>query len=1208
MPSVAELGARLNVPVEELVRMGEMQVRNPASAIFRAIEAKVGAKFAALKASEETVAGKKGKPRVYIPHAVPATRRFNLVMWFPQFDIRFTGVDKRAAAVALATYTLTVEYMLSQIRVTRGRVLAYGVSVKQVVMRNRDWIHICIPAHNADVQVEVLRDDRAIMAMVGSFKRIGHEPGLAKKYAAGEADITCTDPNRCEVTALAGVADLSRTDTNFRQLAFYMQRHKLKLLYFCIPGNKDMEMGTEGPFNELDAYVFPSDGGARINISYKNAPALDMSFTYSNYLELVARTTVVLSGVTYHKEFFNRIGGVLTYKITAIEKTFEETFAPYRSWIEPDYKSKYMVYAPVLRPGGSLTCKDDVTLVGAPVDRNVIDTVTEHAMRIQGAKNLALEIERKLFAFTSNYALSDQIVTNVGSTKLSLFEFICLAIYCNVFVRKYKDGATVSTLAPQARDIAYLARASGAELVPVYIGAVLGGLVRKAGVVSSWVRDIYYKTVAMDGLPMPSLAVCPGYVEYSDTESSNPLFVGWFNTHDDPTFGFTSMLPGVSATIPPRVDDSEVIELNSETEVDIGALIATGHGYIDNGKLIVSEHASILNVACGAFGSVMSLLNDCGDALAIDYTDEATRKSQVAAVEFTGDIIAEREMLYTEEAQRKRKTVDTEGVHVVVDKIINSHGMIRGSCTIPYTENVPLFDPGIPEMREGPTTCDPRLYLMEGIRSIFPTSLIMNTSQFASDLRHGSWEVVVKAIRMKLDLSKLNAGKPESVYLPLMRGHVQPNAKNEFNTTFHAVVKRNANTPVDADLLDENYLWDCAIKSYFRVFCVPDAEEKLKNMPYVGPNEESVHEWVSGLDDRRRARLVADEDGFSFPALLGGAAHTHMMIKGKMKPSLDAAYETSVKLPQSIQYDPTGKTVAVFSPMIAQKVDREQSILLPNILVLQRKSRDDIIRFLNTFDWRPNERGERYYIEIDYTMYDKSQGRALASMYLRKCALFGVLKDYLTFVQEHQHSRTVSALKAGVKGWLQYQNQSGAAFTLDRNNDINLLVTGEFIERILSRLEFVIVMGDDILIAVRGLPDISTWESDINRKYGLTLKADIHKHGYICSLDIVHLPDGHSTVVADIIKRALMYMDQSIVDEEKFAERFISYKDSMKGVQDPRVQRYLSHALPERMQSYLPGVTPDAVLSICRAHSAFCSDDGDLHRSMFALLPTVRYD
>jgi hypothetical protein len=1208
MSSIPELGAALNVPIADVIRMGAIQIKNPESAIFKAFENQLMQKLAAVRSSTATETKKRGgKTRVYIQHAVPSEYRFSLVSAFPQFDIRWSAVDVRSGAVSIAVETLVSEYLLSKFNVKQGKVIAYGISIKQTLLRNRDWVHLCVPGHAVRAQAEFLRDDKTVAAVTHAIRSGGRGGGLSAKYLDGSYRGHCVSAAECTQQSLVGCALLPRTDTNLRQIAMTMRQHGMKLYFFAIPASKEMELGVEGRIPALDAIVFPSHGGEKINVCYKNAPALDMSYTYSNYLELIARTTVTLAGETYHKEFESSVHGYNVYKVTRIDKIFNETPPPYKSWIEPDYVSKYLAYLPVLREGGRVNNPHDWSLVGKPVDRDIINDVVDFAMRAQGVDKVSQRIEQKLFTRTSNYSLVNTVVHDESRIPVELFDPICLAVYCGVFMRKFSDGKAVTTLAPHARQIAKLSQCSNFGVAKAYAGMLLGNMVRSAGMVSDAVRASYYATVADADLPMPAFAVCPGFVEYSDVGSSNPRFRGWNVPEYSTNYGFTTMLPGVATSdiVNGLVPVSET-GVSTALEVhELQALVATGEAYLTApGKLDSTQHESVLELASGICKGVLSLFHSVPDINELVQVDEFQPTPIVHNNKAEG-VAGKGSVFYSQVDQKTMRSVASEDVEQLTRRVVDDTGGYVAVMKHKHTENKMAFNPGMPEPVPGYFADDPKEYMRDALVKIFPNSLIMDTSQFESDRTYSGWDILAKAIRAKFDVSRLSGVKPESFYPPVLRGHVPPNSKSTFNTAMHAVNTRNLNTPKSDEPMDVQFLWDRAWRACLKVFYVDGADEHLANLPFVGPTEEAVTQWASKLDELKRKKLAKQPEGFTFPELLGGASSVALMVKGKTKPTLDASYATAVKHGQTIQYDPTGKSVAVFSPIVAQKVAREQEILKPNVLVLQGKSIDDVNTFLNNFDWRPNAKGTRKYIEIDYSKYDKSQGAKLAEMYLQRLAKFGVLPDFINFIKDAQHTRTVSAMKAGIKAWLRDQNMSGAAYTLDRNNDINELVIAELLLEIQDVIEFVILMGDDIIIAIRGDVDVSHWESDLARKYNLILKAAVHEHGYICSMDIVHLPGGNSRAVADVVKRSLSFMDQSTVDEEKFRERFESYYDGLRGIDDLHVQTYLSAVLPVRMKSYLPGTTSDAIMSLCKAHATL-RKDYTKYRAMFAQEKVLR--
>lgn len=1220
---IDEFANVLCMPVDDMVNIGEKQALNPNSKIYQTIKLEISKKLAAVRAVADVEKKKRTRNRVYVQHVVSTTDRYTLSATFPQWDIKFANAYLASAARARAVYVLTSEYLLEKVKTTKGSIVAWGFDTRTIVMRSREWVHLCVPGHEMSTQADFIMQDRSILAMVNAAASRGRDPGLPKRYIQNKQSIHCTTPTTCRHVGNAGLMMLHRTDTNFRQIAHWMDQHTMDLCYIALPGGKDLELCTAGYLTELDAYTHPSEDGRRIDLIYKHDQNLSVSYTYSNYLELVARVEVRIGDYIYRKETDNKFLGVLTYKITRFKADPQilPSSIVYRSWLEPDHENQYMVYAPVLASDGYVGNKDDWQLVAFPVRREVIDDVHDAAMRAQGVKDLMGFIAKRLNSKTSTVIVMNQVVQRNKFLAVTRFDLLVFVIYCSVFMRKFKDGQAVATLAPHARDIAMMSRQGTLGLFSVYIRTLLKSSVTGVTQLISELRKFYYDIDAEFDLPLPSFLIEPGYTLYGDSASTNPRFKSWETPDGNPAYGFSPSLPGAqySKMLPFNKIFDAVIDdaVTSDTESVDPMLFVTGEAVVSNETqrnnplqqkirardVILREDAT--NVSTYLSGAVSYLSG---------VFDQQPDLEEVIQQDSDKDDLTVDDGFYTDQSRfdssrevdkdlKPRVTSDSEVVNRIVNKIVaDNDNLITSPRRFKYTT---IFDTGsIPEIIPGSASVDPVVDLSDGLSKIFPKSLMMNTVFFEGDKNYGDLDLSMKGNRMKIDLSKLAPLKHESFYLPIIRGHVHPDIIDNQNNTLRVFQKRNANTPDSTVPMDEQRLMEGAFSAYLKVFCKPGTREILDSWPYIGPDQTAVNEWVTRLPEGKKAKHDS-QDGYSTDQL--DLARNTLILKKKLKPALDASYATAVKAPQSIQFDSTGKSTATLSPIIGLKVEREQSVLKPNVLVLQRKSVDDINNFLNGFDWRPDQRGERLYIEMDYQSFDKSQGATASKLHWHKCAEYGILPKFVDFLKQHNQTRSISALESGVKMFLDVQRGSGHPDTLDGNNDVNQMAIAEFLLEILDKIEFVIIQGDDIIIAIRGnMPDLSGWSDEVSRRYNLSMKLSIQKHGYICSYDIVHLPDGHSLVVADVVKRSLSFLSVSKKDQEEFKEQYISFVDNMRYIEDIRVQRYLSENLPKRMQKYLPGTSPEAINLLCKACTAIKSDYSKF-KGMFADKPSTRY-
>jgi hypothetical protein len=497
----------------------------------------------------------------------------------------------------------------------------------------------------------------------------------------------------------------------------------------------------------------------------------------------------------------------------------------------------------------------------------------------------------------------------------------------------------------------------------------------------------------------------------------------------------------------------------------------------------------------------------------------------------------------------------------IVDRMMTEYPVRKGQV-VSKLHNAYLLPHIQPPHRPGSMSANPIGDFTSALEILFPGTTVINTTRTEADRLYGTMALTLRSLRVKIDLSRIEPLKPESVFHPAIRTHNLPHIKENTKTVLATMAKRNADTPNVTDPISYAELWTRGWEASKRVYYVSRMEEILKALGPIEMDERSIREWVMKQTPAKRAVILGQED-FSMEAMLQGANNMMLMLKAKLKPNMDPDYASAVKLPQSVQYDGTGKSVLLLSPLLREKVKREQMLLKPNVLIMQQKSPQDLINFLNGFDWRPNEKGERWYVEIDQSMFDKSQITNNEQMYLDTLRRFGMREDMVEFIHSYA-DRSASSIKAGVKINLRDQNPSGAPFTLDRNNETTKIAIAELLESIEASLEFVMIMEDDVTIAVRGQPDVRKWEREMARKYNLNPKINVHRHGYFCSFDVVHLPDGSTTIVRDVLKALLSLLEANVKSRENLYERYQSFVDSMGYVDDADSQHYLVRARAER--------------------------------------------
>lgn len=1177
MPELSEFASQARVSTAELSKVSEVAVLDSNSNVFQTLLQKISTKWSAqLKLKDADVRVR--KQRVYLPHALDSTHRYQLSTAFPHFDLRFISTSVASAAYARSVSTIVSEQLFSYARTDARDVILYGYELRPSIMRNRVWAHMCMSGADMKAQSVYRSEDRELECMWASLSKRGkHCPQALTNYMVGSFSPVCPDVNGCSVKAPVILAMLDRVDTNYRQLATFMVKRAASVMYFAIPAGKAMEYCTDGELPQLEAKVIARDGV--ITLLWPDDVDFQRSYTHSNYIELIARTKVVMYGKTFVKEFVSNLLGYAVYKITANDGVFDDQLPDYKSWIDPAYKSKYMVYAPVLAENGVVSNHTSWSIQHFPVDMSLIDNVFDMA-HTNDDKRIDQIILHRISSMAQNFVSSGQIARRSHPMSLDAFENAARAIYCRVFMEKYRAGSAVSLYAPTARFAADMAKGGFSSAFKQYASSVSSSIASAFDFLAKPLAS-YHSMVSFEdyGL-LPEISPCCGFVEYSDQASGNPMFKGWLVDTGNPYVGFTPILPGLSHYA--KIDFNSVygaapVEQQPQE-------VATSRGFL---KQLTGFTATIQHHIVDFHDPelvVGEIDNKFPDLLSDDFADDVDETQleprAVVQTQASGDTGWDRgrecPLYYRSTEEIFDPQVYDASADYIVSKVCGEHASGPG-FQVPYVFNAYLAPQADIPYVQGFKSMVPVSDAKNAISLLFPESQTMRLDYLEAERAYGDFEITVRSIRTKVDMSKLEVLKPESFFLPAIRGHLAPHIHDNLPNAIQTVAKRNADTPYQVDPLDHQELWERSWRAMLKLYYVPEAEYFLDNSPLIEPDEANVREWLAKQDPLKIKKLLSQSD-YSFSSMEANTTSMQFMLKAKLKPEMDASYESALKMPQSIQFDQTGRSVAALTPIIRQKVKREQFLLKPNVLVMQRKSFDNIHNFLNQFDHRPNSKGKRYYIEIDETMFDKAQVRELAEMYLKKCEKFGIPARFLDFIKEKMYKRLVSSMKSGVAIELEDQNPSGAAFTLDRNNDVSEISLAIVLEKIADQIEFIMFMGDDVTVAVRGDVNVSSWERDMSRMFNLTSKVNVHEHGYFCSFDIVHLPDGKSTITRDIVKALIQLMDLSIKDRDILEERWISYKDSMRNIGNGYVQDYLIQHLTPRWSAMLQKeVSSDAI-------------------------------
>lgn len=1224
MSSLERLATASQISVDALLNIANIQAVNPQSKVYSNVVSAVAdlitAKLAARDREGEL---KRRADRVYIPFFLEATDKYKLVSLFPQFDVQFTNPKAVSAPLARAASLLIQEYMLTLVaRPEVGSVTALGFSLVATVMRNRRWLHLENVGADPVVQADLLEADRDLRNLYYFYRgKKRPAPRYLTEYVSNVGTESCNAPSNCTYNSSTTLSVHDRIDTNFRQLAIWMHNHGSRLHYLAIPYHKNMETGLEGSFSELKGYV--THDSQYVGIVFKDDGDWQMRYQRENYLELIARQRVIVFGNTYLKEYQAQVGGYRIFKITMSHGAHRDKLLPYRSWLNDGTGGdKYLLRVPRLAPGGKVWRPNDwryqVDHHYVPVSKALIESVMELSHRVH-EKQIDMAIAKRLFSKAFTYIVDNQLVRREGQLDMVNFSDAIMTVYTTSFMDKFEAGAAMSTLAPIARD-------AGAEGLRGPWGSFSHALSRRLihrvrgarDKVTVPLRAWYYGGDSSRDIPLPELVQYPGYIEYHEGDvTGNPWFKGWDKLTLDR--GFHSFMPGlegsltVPVTRPVYPDDA-----------------------LDGGPVRFWDKMASWRVGMSRAAEVVTSVDYVGllapafspDAIFPDSEDDADDVETQTPFVTGGTLVhgpppvrqADRLVTYVDNQRKvvlgvRVVTADDDPrdyemyTEAILRKMVEGHS-VKSSAGTSFRYHALLVPDAEIVTRPGAVSLDPLEDMRSALEGLFPRSLMLDNSIVEHLRLHSPFQIAMKTLFAKIDVSRIEELKPERVFLPMIRGHVLPDIKETTTNVLATMVKRNANVPYNVDPQDPEEKWNTVRKALFENFYVDGAEEWLAAQSAIEFDEVAIREWCARQDVNKLKKIAEADHSFAWVEVMLNTRRLNLMLKGKLKPEMDASYETSLKMPQSIQYDSTVKSVLMLSPVIREKVKREAYVLKPNILVLQRKSFNDICNFVNQFDHRPDARGERYYIEVDQGMFDKSQTVETASLYRRHCRLFGVNEEVVKFVEVHMDDRVVSSVKAGVQIRLVEQNPSGASFTLDRNNTVTEMAVAPLLEGLRRRgneVEFVILQGDDILIAVRGRPDVTTWEGYMSRMFNLSAKVTVRQQGNICSYDLIHRSDGSTIPLRNPVKALLGFMRLDHKDESKFEEQYMSFIDSMRYVDDLETQVVAEEVLTRRWQEIFPACGTGPMHLLLRALSTL-KQDIEQFRRMFSEVAQIRYN
>ena len=1207
MPINEELVRYVGMSYEDTARLSERLAMDRSSVLYASLRGALATKLVMMKQCNEAQQKRGRRRRLVIAQTMDPEQSHNMLQAFGEFDLVFKNSERVEGGYTSAVFAVTVEKLFNFTRGNWAPVVCFGFSVNHLIVHNRSYAHLCVPNESVHSMCKTVADDRAMCAILNSARDKGKPFPLMERYANGDmGDMVCSDPVSCTKRAKVSVVMLTGVDTNYLQLCSFMTAHSTALMYFAFPCSKATELRYDAAIPELDAYV--KHEGDKFHILYKNATSMGQTYTYDNHLTLIGKTYETIGKYTFHKEYVGHQLGMSMYKITRALTKHRAPDVVYRSWFTPGYKNRYLMKSFELKSEFADPYKaSSYEVYQFETDANHVDRLLEDAMMLPDDAFTHGAIARKLRVYATNHVQAGySVVSNGYIFKAKEFSHIVLIVYCHVFMTRYVQGVTAAFVSNDARKMAYWKSAGIVKLIPmvlytVVIGQLQLGLSKvKSMLVSLFDRFFNSRT------PIGSIQPACDFHEYRDM--MQPVrwssVKSWAKLLERPWKSFSPYLTGFEQAVACQGYTVSMNQYNFWAMREVRVVLEqkiTGRlrplalpSVMKAAKYSVSESGITVTSDPGAYQS--TVLSPTGDMQLLDDYDVL---SDVSSSRRDG-------MLMTTEPVKRGVVVDEPNVQALATKVAGDGENLRDLAMPEYYRPRVLVQPEPFRDTHAGADDDPISTLKMVLGTTFRGSTLMQTEHFAGDILKSDFQMVAKAAMIAITSAKLRVAKADVVYKPKMPNQVMPNAKQDLTSVLYAVTKRNLNAMSSVDPLDLDEMWHRTWRFMREVYYVPGVDERLARMPSIAPTVETAAVWASKLEPK--ARQGALQVSYCLETLDPALQNSTLMLKGKRKPNLGPSYDDSVKASQSIQYDPSKARVGVYSPIFAEKVRRDQSVLNERTFIMQSKSKEDLNEFLSRFPWLPDGNGPIKYIMLDGEMFDKSQITSTLAMHWKKCEKFGVLPRYVDVLRNNSSMRTASSIAAGIKAFLTAQRGTGDSDTLDGNSDVSQAAYARFLHRIRDKIVFILIMGDDVTIAYRGDVDTQSVESDCMKEFNLSVKLTLSPFGDFVSGWLVHMPDGSIQWHTDPVKRAVSLGDQSVSEQVDFREKWEGFNDLCKGLSGMAVQTALSAAISYRYSKELGiSMSVQDALRIVRA-VATVSEDFDKFRSFYAESTTRRYN
>lgn len=437
--------------------------------------------------------------------------------------------------------------------------------------------------------------------------------------------------------------------------------------------------------------------------------------------------------------------------------------------------------------------------------------------------------------------------------------------------------------------------------------------------------------------------------------------------------------------------------------------------------------------------------------------------------------------------------------------------------------------------------------------SLFLDSGYVDTSQDQEKAVNGDLVLYMESI--KIDVTRLYFNKQSYDFMrPQLRTTCPHRRINCPVETIFGAQKRNGAVPKLMGIVDIEETVQNMIER-FKEQCLRSNMlymlHKYKDEP-INVMSDDIEEWKRKQD---KTFEIQEMDINLWET--GKLQEYSYMMKSKPKPDAnpDALYKYAAV--QTIAYK-TKEENAIFCGIMNEIKRRLICMLRGNIVIYQDMTVGELELVINKRMPRKAKKTLRS-LEIDISMYDKSQGVIALKFECEIMRMFGVPEFLVETWYKMHETADLRTLNEGVTISVTYQRKSGDAMTFLGNTLFLLGVLSTQFE--LKDMALVLAAGDDSLLLSE--EDFEDRIYELSNTYNLEAKMFTYDSLYFCSKFII-IKEDVVRVVPDFAKVLIKLGRKDLVNAKHVEDYRISLRDLLKCYNNHDTLTYLQEAMAER--------------------------------------------